>query len=84
MFYPRVAFTTHVRCKLSGVPSKVKPTPDSFFADVPNLNPKKAAEIAHDRENWKSGKVLDSHCVARRYMGKKITILYCTPRLLPL
>ncbi len=32
----------------------VRPTPDSLFGDVPDLDSRKAAEIAKDREKWKS------------------------------
>ncbi len=32
----------------------VKPTTDSLFGDVPDLDSGKAAEIAKDREEWKS------------------------------
>ncbi len=31
-----------------------RPTPDSPFGDVPDLDNRKAAEIAKDREKWKS------------------------------
>ncbi len=38
-----------------GVQEAVKrPTPDSLFGDVPDLGSRKAAEIAKDREKWKS------------------------------
>ncbi len=32
----------------------VRPTPDSLFGDVPDRASRKAAEMAQDRENWKS------------------------------
>ncbi len=32
----------------------VRPTPDSLFGDVPDRDSRKAAEIAKDREKWKS------------------------------
>ncbi len=32
----------------------VRPTPDSLFGDVLDLDSRKAAEIAKDREKWKS------------------------------
>ncbi len=31
----------------------VRPNPDSLFGDVPDLDRRKAAEIAKERENWK-------------------------------
>ncbi len=34
--------------------SCVKPTPDSIFGDVPDLDSRKAAELAVGREKWKS------------------------------
>ncbi len=30
-----------------------RPTPDSLFGDVPEPDPRKAAEIPNDRETWK-------------------------------
>ncbi len=43
-------------------PSKLRQAiPDSLFGDGPNLDPRKAAEIAHDAEKWKS---LRPHSVA--------------------
>ncbi len=33
---------------------KVAETPDSIFGDVPDLDSRKAAELAADREKWKS------------------------------
>ncbi len=32
----------------------VKPTPDSLFGDVPELDSRNAAELAVDRDKWKS------------------------------
>ncbi len=34
--------------------NRVKPTPGSLFGDVPDLDSGKEAEIANDREKWKS------------------------------
>ncbi len=45
----------------------VKPTPDSLFGDVPDLDSGKAAEIAKDREKWKS---FGLQSVANLFMGK--------------
>ncbi len=32
----------------------VRPTPDSLFGDVPDLDSRKASEIPKGREKWKS------------------------------
>ncbi len=34
--------------------NSVKPTPDLFFGDTPELNTGKAAEIVKYREKWKN------------------------------
>ncbi len=45
----------------------VRPTPDSLFGDVPDLDGRNAAEIAKEREKWKSPGL---RSVADLFMGK--------------
>ncbi len=45
----------------------VKPTPDSLFGDIQELDSRKAVEIAADREKWKSSGLLS---VADLFIGK--------------